>query len=121
MPGDWWWIASCWLVTTSGFLLVLWVLLRVLTGIWQCRRLREIVLARDEQYDLINVCEESPVETAKKHGLTWLPVTSENKGYFLLPLTGGVLHFVPVYYGTDTVAPGDPPWQVPIFQPEPPF
>ncbi|MBO5683720.1 MAG: hypothetical protein J6R92_02115 [Akkermansia sp.] len=74
-----------------------------------------IVLVRDEQYELINKYKESPIETAKKHGLTWLPVTPENKGHFLLPLTGGVLHFVPVYYKTETVNPGDPPWQVPIF------
>ena len=74
-----------------------------------------IVLARDEQYELINVHKETPIETAKKHGLTWLPVTPENKGHFLLPLTGEELHFVPVYYKTETVDPGDPPWQVPIF------
>lgn len=74
-----------------------------------------IVLLRDEQYELIKVSEESPIETAKKHGLTWLPVTPENKGHFLLPLMGEELHFVPVYYKTETVNPGDPPWQVPIF------
>ena len=74
-----------------------------------------IVLDRDEQYELIIKYKESPIEMAKMHGLTWLPVTPENKGHFLLPLTGGVLHFVPVYYETETVKPGDPPWQVPIF------
>ena len=74
-----------------------------------------IVLPRDEQYELIIVSEESPIETAKKHGLAWLPVTPENKGHFLLPFTGEELHFVPVYYKTEPVKPGDPPWQVPIF------
>ena len=74
-----------------------------------------IVLDRDEQYELITASEESPIETAKKHGLAWLTVTPENKGHFLLPLTGEELHFVPVYYKTETVKPGDPPWQVPIF------
>ena len=74
-----------------------------------------IVLDRDEQYELISASEESPIETAKKHGLAWLPVTPENKGHFLLPFTGEELHFVPVYYKTETVNPGDPPWQVPIF------
>ena len=74
-----------------------------------------IVLDRDEQYELITASEESPIETAKKHGLAWLTVTPENKGHFLLPLTGEELHFVPVYYKTETVNPGDPPWQVPIF------
>ena len=74
-----------------------------------------IVLDRDEQYELITASEESPIETAKKHGLAWLPVTPENKGHFLLPFTGEELHFVPVYYKTETAHPGDPPWQVPIF------
>ena len=74
-----------------------------------------IVLDRDEQYELIYKYKESPIETAKKHGLTWLPVTPENKGHFLLPFTGEELHFVPVYYETETVKPGDLPWQVPIF------
>ena len=74
-----------------------------------------IVLDRDEQYELITASEESPIETAKKHGLTWLTVTPENKGHFLLPFTGEELHFVPVYYKTETVKPGEPPWQVPIF------
>lgn len=45
MPGNWWWMTSGLLVISSGLLLVLWVLLRVLAGIWLRPRLREVSLA----------------------------------------------------------------------------
>lgn len=74
-----------------------------------------IVLPREDCSNLFNRSEESPIETAQRHGMTWLPVTQENKGEFLLPLSNEELHFMQVYYSTDTVDKDDPPWQAGIF------
>ncbi len=73
-----------------------------------------IVLSRDEQYEQITL-SQNPIETARAQGLLWLPVTGENKGSFLLPLTGEECHFVVLYRCTDPEFDTRRPWLPYIF------
>ena len=73
-----------------------------------------IVLPRDELYDQIRQ-SQNPIETARAQGMLWLPVTTENKGSFRLPLTGDECHFVVLYRGADPEFDPRLPWLPYIF------
>ena len=73
-----------------------------------------IVLPRDELYDQISQ-SQNPIETARAQGMHWLPVTTENKGSFRLPLTGDECHFVVLYRCADPEFDPRLPWLPYIF------
>ncbi len=78
------------------------------------RALGVIVLPRDELYEQISQ-SQNPIETARAQGMLWLPVTTENKGSFQLPLTGDECHFVVLYRCTDPEFDPRLPWLPYIF------
>ena len=78
------------------------------------RALGVIVLPRDELYEQIRQ-SQNPIETARAQGMLWLPVTTENKGSFRLPLSGDECHFVVLYRCADPELDPRLPWLPYIF------